>query len=232
MQTPISKSHAGLVALLVVLLVDVGLFLWWWQWRRAAPPEDYSAEGLDMAVGERPREQSPPASEPASKAPYAPLLALKEPLGPAAPRAGARSEARRSLARAASSFLALQRKPRYRKSPVIREWTRDFLACPDLKEINRRYWRDRDPAAFIVATLRSPSFAKMLKRYAASPDLSAFVQELMASPGVMASGRALMEDKNVLAAAKDLTLPGLPPLGALMAAGQALSQSQRPKRRD
>jgi hypothetical protein len=139
---------------------------------------------------------------------------------------------RGALGQAATAFHQVQKKARYKKSAIIKEWNRDFLSYPDLKAINRQYWKDRDALAFVAGTLRSPNFPKMLRKYGGSQDLQAFVKDLLQSPSVVSSGRMVLEDKSLMAAAKDLTIPGLPSVGTMMALGHGASASGGPREAD
>lgn len=216
------------MALLFVLLADVGLLAVYWHHRQARRRLDGDA------ISGFPKLQLTPLtpvagipavpSGPGRARPFPPSKEISSPAAPSSDAPSPPQRGRRAVhgrfALAVRTFQQLQGKERYRNSGVLREWRRDFLSYPDLREANESFWRDGDAVSFVLAALRSPNFSKMLRRYANSRDLQAFLRELLGSPAAMTAGLALLEDRRVLSAAKDLTFPGLPPLGALIMMGQ------------
>lgn len=223
-----SRTQIGWMILAAVLLADAGLALWWWSGRLQR--ENVDASGLNLAEAPKPDAlpavpiQTPPSVVTSYSNPFA---SNAKPARSAAPPL--RVAERPEWAEASASFLRLAQQPKYRQSPVLKNWAKDFMAYPDLRAIGRKYARDRDLSFFTVSVLRSTNFAKMLWKYGPSPDVKNFFTDLMAAPGVGASSRALFEDRNVMNSVKDLTIPGLPSLGQMMGNG---GQGQTPQTND
>ncbi|MBI4386535.1 MAG: hypothetical protein HY551_04075 [Elusimicrobia bacterium] len=231
-----SNSSVGMIALLLIVLVDIALLAWFW-YRRQNSQDNYGNTAMTLPVVQPVEPITPLFLPPGTEADSHP-----GPPGPAAPHArvveGSRSvsappdvlrgqtAARVTLPRTSSAFIHLQRQDKYRKSKALRAWRRDFLAYPDLAQINRKYWRDRDAGAFIVATLKSPNFASLFKRYATRSELRDFTREMISAPGVLAEAQPLLTNPSVMAAAKNFSIPGLPPLGNLMNLGQRFSTDE------
>jgi len=221
-------------ALVFIVLVDAAIAVWFLNRRSSAPGIVFNEPAVPVvqpvdqslpAAMALPRSAPPPqALPPGSPLPVPgfqapPSLGVAgrgTPAGAAGPRG---QDGRGLLSQAAGAFISLERSPRFRSSPVLRQWDRDFLSYPDLRAINNKYWKDRDALSFVVSTLRSPNFGRLVKSHAQSQDVQRFVLALIQAPSVVASVRFLGQDKSVLSAMQRLTIPGLPPLGALMGPG-------------
>jgi len=210
------RSKIGWIILIVVVLADVGLEVWFWPGQKER--EDYDASGLNML--EAPAPEPVPFVQPASQTPAVNLNPVFSPSRPVSSTAfPAHVVERPEWVQAASSFYHLAQQSKYRRSLVLNSWAQDFTAYPDLRAIGQKYAWDHDLAFFTVSVLRSTNFAKMLKKYGSSPDVKNFYMDLMSAPGVATSSRALFEDPNVMNSVKDLTIPGMPSLGQMMQNG-------------
>ncbi len=75
-----------------------------------------------------------------------------------------------------------------KKSPVIRQYGKDWMSHPDLKKLNDDYMRNHDPIAFIMGLTKAPSLGGMVKKYAGSPAIMTFITEGMKeAPGELTS---------------------------------------------
>lgn len=120
---------------------------------------------------------------------------------------------RRRVSKAVRLYYKLKDRPRFKRSKVVREWKRDFLIYPDLRAINARYQRDRDAVRFVAATVRSPNFKKMLRKYIGTPDVQAFMRIMSGSKTVSAASPAFTKDAKVASLLETLTvstLSGMP----------------------
>ncbi|MDE2292697.1 MAG: hypothetical protein KGL53_11505, partial [Elusimicrobia bacterium] len=118
-------------------------------------------------------------------------------------------ESRLKMGRAVSAYYALKNSARFKDSPVVKAWTKDFLSHPDLKALNDQWRKDHDPLRFLVGMVRSPNFQAMAKTYLAQADMRAFIKDMASSPAVLSSAGTFMSDDKVKGAVTALNLlPG------------------------
>ncbi len=119
------------------------------------------------------------------------------------------------------------------KSPVIRQYGRDWMSHPDLKKLNDDYMRDHDPIAFIMGLSRAPSLGPMLKAYAGKPEIREFiVQGMKEAPAELTSSamEVLQKDGVVKALVANVASGlGLPPSVTAMIGGGDASQIDQSK---
>ena len=221
-EQPRERALTGLLVIFFLALVWAGAIVMWY-WPNHKPKEHFDSNGLNLS--EVPA-SGPPARRNAVASGVNPIeTATSEPKPSWAKPEWAQPFQKKGVVErpewktAALSFVRLANKPRYRNSPVLRLWAQDFRAYPDLRLFGGIYAKSHDLKGFVVATLRSSNFAKMLRKYGNTRDVHDFFMDLMAQPGVADSSRALIEDPDVFKSVKDLSIAGLPPLGQLMAAG-------------
>jgi hypothetical protein len=218
MNQPPQKARSGLgpALLLLVILVDIGLLIWgWYLWQQKQVQLDDSGLNLRQApqtaqVGRAPAGAVDPL-KPASRMKFLPESNPQAATsGYTQPQAqsptGVAPEQRRKVRAAVLAFFQLKNSPRFKNSQVIQTWKRDFLAAPDLKQLNDTYRQDADAVKFLVHMARSPSFGKLVKEHLQKDDMRAFIKEMASTQEVVASVNEFTADANVAAAVKNLGL--------------------------
>lgn len=215
---------------LLFILADIGIGLWLWN-RYQASRRSYSAAGLNLRYLP---EQNPPA------APARPpteherqSLAFREKSGLQMipqetylklDRAGTKTAGPavyKKLWKGARAFKKMAMSSRYRQTKALGEWASDFRTYPDLAAMMARFRKDKDIHLFLASVVRSPNFSKMIRRYGSSPDVQNFYKDALKNKDIAEAAQAFFEDKNIFHSVKAMKLPGLPSIGALMAAGAA-----------
>lgn len=174
---------------------------------------------LSDALNERRLRLGRPGSSTASKANSYEFIVDRRPAEPSAasPSAAARASAGGAglLAKAAARiFFRLKASPRFKDSPALKAYAKDFLSQPDLAEIDRRYKVDRDPLLFVVRTLRSPSLGGVVKRNIVRPDVAAFMIHLMGDPAFSEASAMLAKHHGIGRSLERLNIPGIGRLDA------------------
>jgi hypothetical protein len=163
-----------------------------------------SASGFD--VTELPKTQAPeglsaalPPQQPSSLS-MVPKLGLGAQTA-AAPAQAAPSAAAGPLEQAADGFRQAIRasektlgdlaRDYTRRYPAIARYGRDWMSYPDLKKLNDDYMRDHDPIAFLRGLSASPSFPKLLSKYAGEPAIRGFVQDAVTKAPAGAVGASM-----------------------------------------
>ena len=117
-----------------------------------------------------------------------------------------------------------------RRYPSIQQYGREWMSYPDLKKLNDDYMRDHDPIAFLRGLAVSPSFPKMLGKYAGEPAIRGFVQEAVTKAPAGAVGASMSyinQDKTVDTLVQNVAgRVGLPP--GLLQASQAAVHGPNP----
>lgn len=177
---------------------------------QGAPARGSAESSLPRLTGGTPRgfREDAPREAPESVSP----AASREKTRPRpSPSAAGRPAPRRhpAVVRALQVFGRLKGSPRYKRSPVLAAWTREFLSYPDLKAIDDRFNRDRDPVRYLADAVRSPNFHRLAARYLTSPDVAAFLGDLAADRRVALAGREHLKDPVAKAMLESLRLPAL-----------------------
>ena len=147
---------------------------------------DKTSRQLPLAVVPEQRTRQP-ASAPAARQP--------QPEEKSAPMSG-NSPAERY-------YFSLLKHPYFRKSKAIQAWNTEFKAYPDLRAIDEKYQRDRNPFAFMHQAAKSPNFQRMLGKYLHAPDIQKFLRAMAGSPAVVASAGTFMKDGTVTSVARE-----------------------------
>lgn len=213
---------------LLFILADIGIGLWLWD-RYQTSQKTYSNSGLNVRY--LPEQVNAPTPQRAidegretlafrdksglSMIPQETYLKLD--------RAGQVKVADRrvykSLWKGARAFVKMAGQSRYRHTKAINEWSSDFRTYPDLAGMAVRFQQDKDIHLFLSSVVRSQNFAKMIRRYGSSPDVQNFYKDALKNREIAEAAQAFFEDKNIFHSVQAMKLPGLPSIGALMAAG-------------
>jgi len=219
MPEPKPKSSIGPTALLLIILVDVGLIILGWyvhQNRKLS----YDGSGLSLS-------KAPETSQPASFAPSREekkasegslMFVIKEKMRSRAAGAAQQgavhqagpgaSPSARSMAvrKAVLFFFDLKKDPRFKDSPAIADWKREFLSYPDLRAVDEGFKKDGDALKFMVQMVRSPNFQSMVQRHLLKPEIQTFVNEMAKSSLVADSAKTFLEDSSISSAVQSLGL--------------------------
>lgn len=211
-------------AIMLLVLGGLGYATWRNMNSRQAPALD--TRGFDVAVGPATQEPAPdiptePAAPPPAQTPSslgmitrpAPLASGQAPAAAAAPR-GINEIAKQKGAKV-SAFTKRFRE----KHPVMKKYSQEWLAQPDLKKLNDDYLRDRDLLKFTRGLTASKSFGPLVKKIAGDPSTRALAMEFMTgvareAPPELASAAAdlVNEDKTLFKLIGVVsTALGLPP---------------------
>jgi hypothetical protein len=225
-------SIAGPLLLLIIILLDVGLIVLGWHIRQQKKAE-YSLAGLNLSTAPRARLPAPVYTPPVEESPVivsgAPSSVIPESAGqkPVSAPAAAPAAAPASswMGKAEDIYYKMKKGDRFRNSKAIKDWKKEFLSHKDLAELDARYKKDGNAAAFIKSMARSPNFRSMLGRYIAVPDIQSFIKELAMKPDVMVAGKSVLDDGTVMDTVKSLKVPGLPPLSQMLDMGKQIQDS-------
>ncbi|HVE13875.1 MAG TPA: hypothetical protein VNI01_10810 [Elusimicrobiota bacterium] len=240
MNPPPQRKSIAPIIILLILLVDVGLAVWWWNVHQSRQAPGYNSAGLNLAAAPPPPAPTPMRG-PAAAGPGSPMADpsrnfIKDPdlAGPSslprpqplpgaaqAPSGNAGGGAQSSeLARPGTRYLVqaagreyfkLKKNPSFKDSATIQAWIREFRNYPDLRALDDRYNKDKDGVKFLVYMIRSDNFKAMLDKYFQTPDVQSFMKTMSASPVVIAAAKSFMEDFNVPAAIRRYAVAGAPP---------------------
>ncbi|MBI3549316.1 MAG: hypothetical protein HY078_09780 [Elusimicrobia bacterium] len=244
-----NNSNLALIAIVLFLLADGGIAFWYWQ-SRSNGSDEYTQSKQKLWIPSQPQDSPGPLSRlPQPQAqPAHPTDSLnmisnsKSPFGrpqnrpqtqPGQPPAQNQEDADYAgrggtLDQAAGELIRYQHTPAFRNSKALMGWSREFRSYKDLNKVNSDYWKTRDAMSFVLGTVRSPNFAKMLKKYATSSDLGKAAKDLLYKPAVQHASMMLVKNPVVFNAIKDVTLPGLPSVRVLMAMGDAQEKGKSP----
>lgn len=210
------KSLIGPTALLVIFLIDVGLIILGWYVHQNRK-RSYDGSGLSLSKTpesqQQPRTFTPLAEETVDEDRLSlvvkePLRRKKRPGASQAPSAdpGTRipPENRNIVRKAVLFFYDLKKDPRFKNSPAIAEWKREFLSYPELQAADNAYRKDGDAIRFMIKMVRSPNFHSMAARHLIKPDIQTFVNEMSQTPAVTQSAPSFLQDPGVSSAAQAL----------------------------
>ncbi len=87
-----------------------------------------------------------------------------------------------------------------RRYPAIRQYGRDWMSYPDLKNLNDTYMKNHDPIAFLKGLSASQNFGKLVKKYAKRPEIRQFAQDAVhqAPPQLMSVGMSVLSQNNTV----------------------------------
>lgn len=199
-----------------------------------------AASGFDVA--ELPKTPAPEVSSTGLPRPAPSSLSMVPKLGlgaqtaaPAAPAPAASpleqaANGFRQAIRASEKTLGELARDYTRRYPAIARYGRDWMSYPDLKKLNDDYMRDHDPIAFLRGLSASPSFPKLMSKYAGEPAIRSFVQDAVTkapSGAVGASMSYINQDKTIDGFVQGVAgQVGLPP--GLLQASQAAAAGPNP----
>lgn len=128
------------------------------------------------------------------------------------------------MKKAENYFFSMKHSKRFKDSKALKDFNRDFLANPELKGINDRYYKEhRNAVRFVVETVKSPGFRSVVKKHVANADVSAFVHAMMGSGSVMLAAKTVSKEFNLKPYLDAMPIPGLGTLGAVNAKGKGLT---------
>ncbi len=191
---PPPPRRSWLGALLVVLLIGgsaIGVLIY--QLRQGGEKPKIDASGFDISQVKDTRTTS--VSQSSTQQTQSSLVMVKTGLPGiqfgtkpgSSPSAGQTDNSAQSAQKAAENFTQMCRDNEVkvrafteawtRKSLVIQQFGKDWMAYPDLKKLNDDYMRDHDPVAFTRGLTHSDNFAKLITKYARQPDIQQFAQQ-------------------------------------------------------
>lgn len=240
-----SSRFGGIFVAAVVLGSFVGVIGWYVATNRTGPAID--GQGFDLSTApQSPRAAQALSAAPAPQQAVSSLGMLKGDKGVrildsgggsggadnAAPAAAAKGGDKKDQSHASFTEMAHKHEADVRrfsemmtkKYPVIRQYGKDWMSHPDLRNLTDNYMRNHDPVAFMMGLAKAPSVGTMVKQYAGSPEIRQFIVEGMKeAPAELTSSAmdVLASDgvvKNLVAnVAQGLGLP--PSVTGLIASG-------------
>lgn len=182
-QAPAPRSDWGwaLLALLVVGAAGGGALVYQLMQSGEAPPD---AAGFDVQeTAEGPRSNYQPLAQKRDESSLDMLKSgfEKVQFGRAATGAPPRATVIKDLVVKTEKIIEALAIRYTRQYPVIREYGKEWMSQPDLKKLNDDYFIDHDPVKFMRGLAASPSFPKLLKKYAGYGEIQSFVKDAVKS---------------------------------------------------
>ena len=245
------SGPGGIFVAVIVGGSAVAVIGWYLLVNRGGPTID--ASGFDLSAAPHSGRPAPVASAaPASPGPTSSLYMMKGDAGvriggdsgsapppaaaPAAKEGDKKAQAHADFTAQAHKHEADVRKfaeMMTRKSPVIRQYGKDWMSHPDLRKLNDDYMRNHDPVAFILGLTKAPSLGGMVKKYAGSPAIIEFItQGMKEAPGELTSSAMDVLSNDTVAKkliANVASGLGLPPsiTGLINSGGDASKMDQK-----
>jgi hypothetical protein len=188
-------SFGGIFVAVVVAGSAVGVIGWYLLTNRSGPAID--STGFDMSTAPQAPKPHFLASSSAPDQPVSSLSMMKADAGvriadgnaPASKTAPAAAKSADKKEESHASFTEAARKHEAdvrafsmkmeKKFPVLRQYARDWMSHPDLRDLTNGYARNHDPVAFIMGLTKAPSLGTMVKQYAGNPAITGYVTEAM-----------------------------------------------------
>ncbi|MFH2202393.1 MAG: hypothetical protein ABIJ96_04720 [Elusimicrobiota bacterium] len=217
--SPAKRSAVPLATSILALAVVGVLILGWHLYQRGREQKSFDASGF--ALAEKPQYTDTAGEEADSPRQTEDRIDYVVPEQSATHRRGRTDAARppvpgaarqdsaprrRKVSRAVSFYYKLKNSEKFRNSPLVREWKRDFLAYPDLQAVNRKYQKDRDALEFMVGMTKSPNFRQLLKKHLSRPEAQDFLRQMKSSDAVKDSAKTFMQDAHIAALVRHLDL--------------------------
>lgn len=156
-----------------------------------------AAPASSLGMVKRDEDMMDPARTPAaSPKPGAPAADAKA--DPKAAAAAGFQEAVKKSEAAARAFSDEMEQ----KYPSVRQYARDWVSYPDLRDLTAQWHRDKDSIKFAYGVARSDNFGKLVQKYATDPGVHAYLVEgvkrapgeLVGSLGNICSNDAVIKD--------------------------------------